>query len=244
MIPGYAIKGVLFDVDGTMYRQLPMRMTMVLLLLLLNLHRPAMLLRVLKVISAYRNAQEILRREPHKVLNPAFRQLQVTADATGESLQFVKSVIQKWFESMPLRVLGLFKRRDLIPVLDELSAAGIKLGVYSDYPVSGKLKVLGISQCFSVALSAADENVVGFKPRSNGFELAAGLLKLETEKILYVGDRPEIDGVGAEAAGMCAIIVRSPFRKGKQHPYRTIKSIRDLLMIVSGEQQAERTGDR
>jgi FMN phosphatase YigB (HAD superfamily) len=46
-----------------------------------------------------------------------------------------------------------------------------------------------------------------FKPHPRGFEEACARLGLEPSEVLYVGDRAEVDGVGARAAGMrCAIV--------------------------------------
>ena len=234
MNTGQVIRGVVFDVDGTLYRQLPLRMVMGSLLVLSNLRRPLELARTLKVVTAYRRAQEILRRDPVKVRNPALRQLEMAADASGESSLFVRSVIEKWFVKIPAKFLALFKRHKLLTVLDDLFSVGIKLGVYSDYPVHSKLKALGISHYITVALSAADERVIGFKPRSNGFELVSMLLDLKPKEILYVGDRTDIDGAGAAAAGMQVAIISG--RTGSLNgPYPVITSLNQIIDLVRGK---------
>ena len=55
------IKGVLFDLDGTLYRQTPMRALMAAELAMLPLSGPRKAPRRLKALQAYRAAQERLR---------------------------------------------------------------------------------------------------------------------------------------------------------------------------------------
>jgi phosphoglycolate phosphatase/putative hydrolase of the HAD superfamily len=129
--------------------------------------------------------------------------------------------------------------------LDALVSAGIKVGVYSDYPVQSKLQSLGIAKYVDAALSAADDSVIGFKPRSNGYRLVSTLLGLRPEEVLYVGDRPEIDGAGAAAAGMqTAIISRRPHRRdGKYSGISTLTQIIDLMQDRAGSYRCNHTPD-
>lgn len=109
---------------------------------------------------------------------------------------------------------------------------GIRLGVYSDYPVKGKLNTLGISRFFTTIVSAGDPEVHGFKPNTNGFAVAARKMGMDPSKILYVGDREEVDGLGASNAGLQVVILKSMLKKQTICSYAYIRSFYDLMKIV------------
>jgi FMN phosphatase YigB (HAD superfamily) len=88
-----------------------------------------------------------------------------------------------------------------------LEHKGIQAGVFSDYPVLGKLRALGLYERISLALCATDPAINAFKPHPQGFLRACAIWGLCPDEVLYVGDRPEVDAVGAAMAGMpCAIL--------------------------------------
>ena len=73
-----SIKGILFDVDGTLYYQTPLRLIMILNLFLSNFWRPKELKGLIKIISTYRWAQEQLRKNNISDGNNAQQQLILT----------------------------------------------------------------------------------------------------------------------------------------------------------------------
>lgn len=234
------IKGILFDVDGTLYHQAPLRMMMVLLLIVRYGHRPKELMRNMRIILAYRKAQETLRAGRCEGLDCADRQVALTASRTRESVAHVKNVIEEWFDRNPLIFLCFCRRKGLVPALRNLHGHGVQLGVLSDYPVQDKLKALGVSNWFSVVVSAGDAGVSGFKPNTSGFAVAAGKMGLQPAQILYVGDRPEVDGAGAAAAGMKPVILKKLFAFGPVRGYSCIRSFSSLLdMTLLGRMKNE-----
>jgi len=226
------IKGILFDVDGTLYHQTPLRVIMILVLITLNMHNPKELLRKIKVIMSFRKAQETLRRYPQKDVDYPSRQIHITSENTGESPAYISETIQEWIENKPLPYLRLCRRKRIKTVIALLHETGLKLGVYSDYPVEKKLDALDISQYISVIVSASDPEVNGFKPQTNGFSVAARRMGLNPSEILYVGDRPDVDGAGASAAGMQVVILNGLLKKKTTREYPSISSHYDLLKII------------
>jgi FMN phosphatase YigB (HAD superfamily) len=222
-------KGVLFDVDGTLYHQAPLRAIMVSLLLLHHLFTPGELLRKIRVIKAYRNAQEELRLKAN--LEGPRAQVMLAAEISGESEQYVQEVVVEWFEKKPLPYLPLCRRRGMSEVVRSLFDQGMKLGVVSDYPVEEKLAALGISRWLSVVVSPGIDGVRGFKPNTNAFAKAAEKIGLDRSEVVYVGDRPDVDGAGASAAGMKAVIIGSGGRN--KHRYAHIKSMKELLPLLN-----------
>lgn len=225
-------KGILFDVDGTLYHQAPLRTIMALLLILVNLFRPYELKRKLNVIRQYRKSQEILRESPEMEVGNQNSQLLLTSRHTGESVLYISDVINEWFEKRPLPFLRFCCRRKLNRSMGLLNKKGIKLGVFSDYPAEKKLIALGISEFIKTVVSASDEGVQGFKPKTNGFKIAATKMGLKPSEILYVGDRPEVDGPGGVDAGMQVAIIKSFLRSANTHGYRSLNSLSDLLKVT------------
>ena len=79
--------------------------------------------------------------------------------------------------------------------------------MFSDYPSGEKLEALGLDKRLSLTLCATDPEINAFKPHPRGFLRACELWDLDPAEVLYIGDRPEVDAVGAAAAGMpCAIL--------------------------------------
>jgi len=227
------IKGVLFDVDGTLYHQIPLRAIMIILLVLLNIHNPKELFRKAKVIIAYRKAQEKLRHSCQGSSDCSIRQIDLAISNTGESRGYVSETIIEWFEKRPISFLRLCHRRGLNSVLDLFHQKGIKLGVFSDYPTWDKLLALKVYEYFSTVVSANDPEVKGFKPKTNGFTVAARRMGLKPSEILYVGDRAEADGAGASAAGMPVVILKGFFDKKKSCDYPVLSSFYDLPKVIN-----------
>ena len=96
---------------------------------------------------------------------------------------------------------------DVVPALDALAAAGMRLVVASNWDerLPGVLDGLGIAGRFeSVVFSAA----VGCeKPHPNLFATVARRLDLAPAKILHVGDRRLEDREGADGAGFAALLL-------------------------------------
>lgn len=226
------IRGVLFDVDGTLYYQAPVRIAVVSLLLIQHVFTPGRLPRLLQIVSKYRRAQESLRKDA--VHDPWNAQLMRTALSTGASPSEVLHVVQEWFETKPLPMISVFRRRGLIEVLQSMRQDGLVVGVFSDYPAAKKLEALGVSHLVATIVSASDPGVYGFKPVTNGFAVAAEKMGLRPEQIIYIGDRPEVDGLGAKEAGMQTAILRSLFGRNKDSAFPTIRSLREILSIIEG----------
>lgn len=226
------IKGVLLDVDGTLYHQTPLRIMMALYLIFWNLHQPKELYRKIKIIKCYRNSLEILRNCTETSNSPRCTQVQSTAEQTGEDPSLVSEIVAEWLEQRPLPLVYLCRRRNLTKALSELISLGFRLGVYSDYPVDRKLEVLRISSFICANVCSDDPEVLGLKPNSKGFEVAAQKMDLHPSEILYVGDRPDVDGLGALRAGMQVIIIRNFFKKSRHSDYPSCFSISGVIRTL------------
>jgi putative hydrolase of the HAD superfamily len=98
--------------------------------------------------------------------------------------------------------LRLCRRRGVETFLTFLERRGVRAGVFSDYPVLDKLQALDLADRMSLALCSTDLSINAFKPHPKGFWHACALWGLLPGEVLYIGDRPEVDAVGAANAGM------------------------------------------
>jgi putative hydrolase of the HAD superfamily len=113
---------------------------------------------------------------------------------------------------------------DTHSALARLRAAGLRLGVVSnsDGRVEVALEAAGLLQYFDVVLDSA---VVGVeKPDPAIFRAALDALGVRPEEALFVGDLYEVDVVGARAAGMTAVLLRTD-RGGPDARCRIIDSL-------------------
>jgi FMN phosphatase YigB (HAD superfamily) len=224
---------VLFDVDGTLYHQPLMRAFMAAELACSALHprgtRTAS--RVVRALGAYRRAQESLRARG--VVDTRLEQLQIAEAAAAArcSEAEVRESVAEWMVRRPLKYLPLCRRPGLAVTLTGLRRRGVRLGVLSDYPAVDKLAALGVANVFSLALCATDREIGAFKPSPRGFWRACEQWNLSPNEVLYVGDRSDVDGQGAHAAGLRCVIITADWRQrpGSLHVVRRFAEIGGLV---------------
>lgn len=200
------VKAVVFDVDGTLYRQGPLRRAMARRLVRSHLLWPLRGLRTLRIIRAYRRAQEELREAP-VAGDLAEAQLRLAGGRTGAGRDEVARCVERWMERAPLDLLPGLVQPGLAELLRALKARGTRLAVLSDYPALCKLQALGLEGFFDVVLCAQQPEIGVFKPHPRGLLVALERLGVAAGEALYVGDRAEVDAAAAAAAGVrCAIL--------------------------------------
>ena len=197
-----SIDAIVLDVDGTLYRQGPVRRQMALRLAAACVTQPLRTRLAVRAVRAFRDNLETIRtRLPENADHPA-QQLQRTAEQTGMSEELIQSLIEEWMFKRPLALIGGYPRKGLHKFLGRALQCGIRLGVFSEYPSEDKLQCLGVRDPFSVVVSSYDPEVRRFKPNPAGFLYAARQLGSRPETTLVIGDRDDADGAGARAAGM------------------------------------------
>jgi HAD superfamily hydrolase (TIGR01509 family) len=95
----------------------------------------------------------------------------------------------------------------LSEALGRAQESGFRLGVLSNSEgkISELLQQVGLAAHFEVIVDSA---LVGMaKPDPGIFELAAQGLDLKVEEVVYIGDIPDVDVLGAQRAGMAAILI-------------------------------------
>lgn len=97
---------------------------------------------------------------------------------------------------------------EVVGWLTVLRAAGLKLAVVSNWDVSlGEvLERVGVSTMLDCLVTSAEVGVA--KPDPALFRQALERLGLRPEEAIHLGDSPELDLAGAEAAGIEAVLLR------------------------------------
>jgi len=189
-------KLVVFDLDGTLYEQRPVRLGMASDLVLHSLKTRS--LRDFKLVSAYRKLREELAEggaadfmdELHATLGARHK---LTPDE-------VAALAEEWLERRPLkRLLGArIAGADLL--FAALRRSGRRVGVWSDYPVAEKLASLGLEADYVCA--ATDPDIRRLKPDPKGLLTMLDRAGVAPHEALMIGDRTERDGEAASRAGV------------------------------------------
>jgi FMN phosphatase YigB (HAD superfamily) len=200
------LTSLVFDVDGTLYRQGALRRAMLMRLVREAVANPVSSVATFRALRAYRHAQELLRgTEVEGALASA--QIRLAAERSGQPEHVIAPIVTRWMEEEPLPLLDRFVEPALRTLLSEARARGLRLGIFSDYPATAKLQAMRLAEFFDVVVSAQDPAVNRFKPHPLGLAEALRRLGVEPAGALYVGDRHDVDASIARAAGVRCVIV-------------------------------------
>jgi putative hydrolase of the HAD superfamily len=196
------IKAVAFDLDGTLYPNYS-----------LNLRLLPFLLRRWRFMLAFGRARNMIRREQEALEAQAElavqssridfydRQAQLAAGQLKAQKEEIREkidrLIYRGWEPFFLKIKPFPHVRE---VLEELKAAGMKLGLLSDFPPDTKLEYLGLSGLWDTVLCT--ESIGALKPAVRPFEELAKALSCAPGQILYVGNSRLYDVWGAKRAGL------------------------------------------
>lgn len=193
---------MIFDVDGTLYRQAPVRRAMALRLLSYSIGNPRAGLKTTAFLRHYRRAQEQLRETATEA-----SQLETACRASGVEFQCGADCVREWIERRPLDLVAKSIYPGLASLLSRAAERGIKLAVVSDYPAKEKLRALGLERFFQCVLSPSDPRMGRLKPDPSGILAVLHELKIDASSAVYIGDRPEVDAAAAKRAGIACIIL-------------------------------------
>ena len=183
------IKGVAFDIDGTLY---PNRQ-MFQLSLSSFISNPVLVYHFSKARKEIRRIDEIkdFRRTQAEIIARTMK-----ADPEKIYKRVETRLYGKWEQAF--RFLKPFNGlRDFV---EELKKRGFKLGVLSDFPPQKKLSYLGLEGFWDTAFSSEEVNYL--KPRPEPFLELASRMELPPESILYIGNNYDYDIIGASSVGM------------------------------------------
>lgn len=181
----------IFDMDGTLYSQQKMHLHMASALAFHFLSHP---LQITDLYLIYR-----FRRLREKA---QYKQMSVEdlcrALASSLHLDAEKAieVISYWMFQVPLDYIAQCAYPSILKFLRHRVEEGAVLAIYSDYPAAEKLNALGLKA--SYIFTANDSDIMELKPSRHAMEYIQSILGVSGDKILYVGDRNEKDGISAQ----------------------------------------------
>ena len=227
-------KALIFDVDGTLYHQAPVRRAMLRRLLRAYLTDPLQGFSTLRALRSYRHAQEELRHGPLAPGDVVAMQVQLAAQRVGLNADTMQALVTRWIEQEPLPFLASATRKGTVELLQAARKKGLRLASCSDYPAEGKLAAMGIADYFDVMVSAQHPKVQRFKPDPRSLELTIQELAIQKEEAIYIGDRSDVDAVAASRAGIQSIIL-SPGQDWTQVSEMLTQRGREVAVSSGGE---------
>jgi HAD superfamily hydrolase (TIGR01549 family) len=211
------IRLVVFDVDGTLYSQRPLRLRMGRDMVIHTVTKCD--LNAMRVVSAYRRIRERLAAE--EVVDFERVLIAETAKAASMSPERVRAIVFEWIETRPLRYLRSCLFSGVPQLFAGLQRAGKKIGIFSDYPATEKLAAMGLAANHVVAAS----DVGLLKPHARGLRSLMAAASAAARETLYIGDRVDRDGVAGQRAGV-RILIRS---SKPIEAFQTFKTFHDPL---------------
>lgn len=212
------IKGIIFDLDGTLYQMRWYMRPLLACKLLPHINR---LPRFMKERSRFAGVQMKTRENLLNSISIAVSNLE----------KCKPEVIHNWIVSSfyPAFVSTMSFMKNSRPAIEEtltsLRKKGLKLGVLSDYDqVSGRLEQLQIDpSLFDIMTSSEAEGAL--KPCAQPFLKIAEMWNLSPENILVIGDRDDTDGKAARDAGMPFMQITDSNKNSSAHRWNVVKDI-------------------
>lgn len=196
------VRLVVFDVDGTLYRQTPLRLRMARDLALHALSR--LDLRTLAVLRRFRRLREELGEA--RIEGFAERLIAETAADCGRTPDEVRAIVARWTDRHPLPYLLRSRYAGLPELFAGLRRHGKAIGVLSDYPAAAKLAALELAADHVV--TANDPDIGVLKPHPKGLATLIARATATPAETLMIGDRAERDGLVAQQVG-ARVLLRS-----------------------------------
>ena len=214
------IKAVVFDIDGTLYKDwhLFRRMFFHFLRHCIFFLKYGLVRKELRKNGEAIDFYEVQAEKMAKLLHCSSQK------AKDELDKIVYSGLKKYFTNI--------KTCDFaVETIQEFKNAGIKIALLSDFPPEQKGELWGLKPYCDVVLST--EECGALKPSAVPFLDTAEKLGINPNEVLYVGNSFKVDIRGAENAGMKSawFVSRKKYRKQKNNEtadlvfcdYRTLK---------------------
>ncbi|MDG5747610.1 HAD family hydrolase [Qipengyuania sp. XHP0207] len=183
---------VVFDLDGTLYDQRPVRAAMARALLAETLREGS--LRTARILRVYRQSGE---RHPDPMPDDfcAWR-INHTARRCAVEPATVRTTVDQWMHKRPLPLLRRHRVEGLENVFAGLRRTGRRIAIWSDYPVGRKLAALGLTADFE--LWTGQPLMQRPKPDPEGLRHVLDSMGTSPREALVIGDRFDRDWEAAQ----------------------------------------------
>jgi phosphoglycolate phosphatase len=126
---------------------------------------------------------------------------------------------------------------DVLEMLDYLKKKGISISILTNNAKKPTVEVLerfNISDYFDIVI--AREDVSRMKPDKEGLEVIVKKLKLNPDKVIFVGDS-WVDGVAAVNANIRFVLLRNKILDASKYNmkiWKHVQTIKELVEIIDG----------
>jgi FMN phosphatase YigB (HAD superfamily) len=194
------LKGIICDLDGTLYHQKPLRRKMFWAL------AKHYFFRVGKWKQLYSLYLFRKIREDKAFAQTSYeQQLLYVSKKVNLDKGELHDVIQYWMFQYPMDLIQQYANTHLLQILIGEQRKGKKIIVYSDYPVENKLQRLGMTADYIFYPGKNGINVL--KPSMSAMKCILENVHMDVTELIYIGDRQEKDGASARLVGMDFILV-------------------------------------
>jgi FMN phosphatase YigB (HAD superfamily) len=189
------LKGIIADLDGTLYDQTPLRWSMFGALVKHFFCRAGQW-RQLYGLFLFRRI-----REKKEFAQTSYEeQLEYAAHKAKLDKTELSDTIQYWMFQYPLGLVHKYANEHLLALLAKEQQKGKKIIIYSDYPVEEKLQSLGVIPDY--IFYPGKNGITCLKPSKEAMECILSTVHMKAEELIFIGDRQEKDGVSAQLVGM------------------------------------------
>ena len=220
------IKGIIFDLDGTLYHIRWYMKPLFMVLLFPYCTRLPSLMNVRKSFAG-----KVMKDGDE--LNKAIAQ-RIAATSINSSTSSVITWIHSRFYPSFEKIMPFLRgsRPGLNNTLKTVKEKHYKLAVLSDFKwIKERLKGLKINDIlFDTLLSTETEGAL--KPSPQSFNNIAEEWNINPSEILVIGDRIDTDGKGAENAGMQFLQITDKLVTQKGHNWKSIKELLENLPLL------------
>ena len=210
----FSYKAVVWDLDGTLYYQNKMRVTMLWKLVSFYALHP-LRIKELLAVRKFRKVRELWDR-PASSESLEEEQYEYTAKLMGLSPETVREAVETWIYDKPLKYIRACRDEGAARLFSLLKEKGIGCYIFSDYPIEEKLEALGLEAdgCYA----ATDKRLGVLKPDPRGLELIMEDTGFKPGDLLMIGDRDSKDGEAARRAG-CDYLILPKSRRAREKKY-------------------------
>ncbi len=194
-----------FDLDGTLYDQPKLRLTMAMRLMLYYMCHPFSV-KELFILQHFRKVKDAWCGGSSE--EDIYQK--VAADK-GVGADKVAQTVKRWIYDNPLSALKSAKDVYLAGWIARLRQEGKTVVVLSDYPAKDKLKALDIT--VDKDYGPDDDRIDELKPSPKGLQVIMQDYGIAPDEVIMIGDREEKDGRCAKAAGVDSLILARRINK-------------------------------
>ena len=223
------IKVLALDIDGTLYPKRMLNARMVR-----SMFPSPFLAKAFNwARKEYRRTQDVYPPSPENREGLLDRQAQLVASRLkgNKTTEQIKVAVDKQFyQAWERSFMSIKAYPEVVAALEQVHAQGVKIAVFSDFPLAGKLQTLGIGGLVDYAYSTEESGYL--KPNAKAFSFLLARLLVDPHQVLYMGDSYSKDCKGAKQAGMHSCLITKDTHKSFPEADLVVSSWKEFTSLV------------